>query len=93
MPASSAPKGKDYVGAILESVERLSKLINDVLDLTTGDTRGVALEKERVDIAGLCRAAVETAKSRAAEKIAEARGRDHAGGRAMFSATRGGCAS
>ena len=44
-------KGRDYVSAILESVERLSKLINDVLDLTTGDTRGVALEKERVDIA------------------------------------------
>src|SRR4029078_12286694 len=50
-------KAKDYVGAILESVERLSKLINDVLDLTTGDTRGVALEKERVDVAGLCKAA------------------------------------
>src|SRR5437868_8044787 len=61
-------KGRDYVSAILESVERLSKLINDVLDLTTGDTRGVALEKERVDIGGLCRAAVETAKPRAAEK-------------------------
>jgi signal transduction histidine kinase len=61
-------KGRDYVSAILESVERLSKLINDVLDLTTGDTRGVALEKERVDIAGLCRAALETAKPRAAEK-------------------------
>ena len=61
-------KARDYVGSILESVERLSKLINDVLDLTTGDTRGVALEKERVDIAGLCRAAAETAKSRAAEK-------------------------
>jgi signal transduction histidine kinase len=61
-------KARDYVSAILESVERLSKLINDVLDLTTGDTRGVALEKERVDIAGLCRAAIETAKSRAAEK-------------------------
>jgi len=61
-------KGRDYVNAILESVERLSKLINDVLDLTTGDTRGVALEKERVDIGGLCRAAVETAKPRAAEK-------------------------
>jgi signal transduction histidine kinase len=28
----------------------------------------VALEKERVDVAGLCRAAVDTAKSRAAEK-------------------------
>ena len=39
-----------------------------MLDLTTGDTRGVALEKERVDIAGLCRAAIETAKARAAEK-------------------------
>ena len=61
-------KAKDYVGAILESVERLSKLINDVLDLTTGDARAVALEKERVDIAGLCRAAVDTAKRRAAEK-------------------------
>jgi signal transduction histidine kinase len=62
------PKARDYVSAIVESVERLSKLINDVLDLTTGDTRGVALEKERVDIAGLCRAAAETAKARAAEK-------------------------
>ena len=61
-------KAKDYVGAILESVDRLSKLINDVLDLTTGDARGVALEKERVDIAGLCRAAADTAKTRAAEK-------------------------
>src|SRR5207244_11433803 len=61
-------KGRDYVSAIVESVERLSKLINDVLDLTTADTRGVALEKERVDIAGLCRAAVETAKARAGEK-------------------------
>lgn len=63
-----SPRGRDYVSAILESVERLSKLINDVLDLTTSDTRGVALEKERVDIAGLCRAAVETAKARALEK-------------------------
>jgi signal transduction histidine kinase len=62
-------KAKDYVGAILESVDRLSKLINDVLDLTTGDARGVALEKERVDIAGLCRAAADTAKARAAEKV------------------------
>jgi signal transduction histidine kinase/PAS domain-containing protein len=63
-----SPKARDYVSAILESVERLSKLISDVLDLTTGDVRGVALEKERVDIRGLCRAAAETAKARAAEK-------------------------
>ena len=61
-------KGNDYVAAIVESVDRLSKLINDVLDLTTGDARGVALERERVDVAGLCRAAVETAQARAAEK-------------------------
>jgi signal transduction histidine kinase len=63
-----SPTGTDYVNAILESVARLSKLINDVLDLTTGDTRGVALERERVDLAGLCKAAVETAKPRAEEK-------------------------
>ena len=61
-------KGDDYVAAILESVERLSKLINDVLDLTTGDTRGVTLERERVDVPGLCRAALEQARGRAAEK-------------------------
>jgi signal transduction histidine kinase len=61
-------KGDDYVAAILESVERLSKLINDVLDLTTGDTRGVALERERVDVGGLCRAALEMGRVRAAEK-------------------------
>ncbi len=63
-----SPKGADYVSAILESVERLSKLINDVLDLTTTDTRGVTLERERVDIAGLCRSALETARPRALEK-------------------------
>jgi signal transduction histidine kinase len=61
-------KGEDYVAAILEAVDRLSKLINDVLDLTTGDTRGVTLERERVDVAGLCRAALETGRVRAAEK-------------------------
>jgi signal transduction histidine kinase len=58
----------DYVGAILESVERLSKLINDVLDLTQGDTQGIVLERERVDVAGMCRAAAEALKGRAAEK-------------------------
>ena len=61
-------KGDDYVAAILESVDRLSKLINDVLDLTTGDTRGVTLERERVDMGGLCRAALEMGRVRAAEK-------------------------
>jgi signal transduction histidine kinase len=58
----------EYVGAILESVERLSKLINDVLDLTQGDTQAIVLERERVDVAGMCRAVAEALKSRVAEK-------------------------
>jgi signal transduction histidine kinase len=62
------PQATDYVSAILESVARLSKLVDDVLDLTTGDRRGVVLEKERVDVGGLCRAAAATASARAAEK-------------------------
>lgn len=46
---------KDYVAAILESVSRLSRLIDDVLDLTQGAKGEVALECERVDLAGLIR--------------------------------------
>jgi signal transduction histidine kinase len=65
---SLSDKGQDYVAAILESVERLSKLINDVLDLTTGDAAAVPLEKERVDLGGLVKSAVEKGKERAAEK-------------------------
>ena len=63
-----APAASDYVSAILQSVERLSKLIDDVLDLTQGDTRGVTLEKERVDLAGLCRAAAGTIQTRLTDK-------------------------
>jgi signal transduction histidine kinase len=62
------PTAADYVNAILEAVGRLSKLVDDVLDLTTGDGRPVALERERVDVAGLCRAAVDRARSDATEK-------------------------
>jgi signal transduction histidine kinase len=63
-----SPKASDYIDAILEAVGRLSKLVDDVLDLATGDTRPVALEVERVDIAGLCRAALDRARQQAAEK-------------------------
>ena len=63
-----APAASDYVGAILESVARLSKLIDDVLDLTQGDTSGVALERERVDLGGLCRSVGDSQLSRATEK-------------------------
>ena len=63
-----APAAADYVSAILEAVDRLSKLIDDVLALTQGDSGGLALERERVDLGGLCRMAVETVQPRAAEK-------------------------
>jgi signal transduction histidine kinase len=62
------PAASDYVSAILESVERLSKLINDVLDLTQGDTKGVVLERERVDMSGMCRAVAEALRGRVEEK-------------------------
>ena len=62
------PAASDYVDAILESVERLAKLIDDVLDLTQGDRRGVVLDRERVDIAGLCRTVAESIEPRAAER-------------------------
>jgi signal transduction histidine kinase len=65
---SLSEKGQDYVSAILESVERLSRLINDVLDLTTGDGAGMPLEKERVDLGGLVKGAVDKGKARAVEK-------------------------
>ena len=63
-----APAAADYVQAILESVDRLSKLIDDVLDLTQGDRHALPLERERVDIAGLCRAAIGKVQPRIEEK-------------------------
>jgi signal transduction histidine kinase len=69
-----SPTAKDYVKDILDSVARLARLVDDVLDLTTSDTRGVTLERERVDVGGLCRAAIESAGSRAAEKAQKLQG-------------------
>ena len=48
-----------YVEAILDSVERLSLLIDDVLDLTRGG-QGAAVERDDVDLAQVLRAAVES---------------------------------
>ena len=62
------PAASDYVRAILESVGRLSKLIDDVLDLTQGDNVGSALERERIDLAGLCKSAIEKFATRARER-------------------------
>jgi len=54
----------DYVAAILEAVGRLSKLIDDVLDLTQGDISDVEIAADRVDLGGLCLTAIETVRSR-----------------------------
>jgi signal transduction histidine kinase len=63
-----APAAADYVQAILESVERLSKLIDDVLDLTQGDSAGIVLERDRVDVPGLCKTAIEKFEPRIKDK-------------------------
>jgi signal transduction histidine kinase len=63
-----APSAADYVSAILAAVERLSKLIDDVLDLTQSEKRGVPIERERVDLPGLARSVLERMTSAAQEK-------------------------
>jgi len=63
-----APAATDYVDAILEAVARLSKLIDDVLALTQGDKSGTPMERERIDIAGLCRMAVDAVQASAEAK-------------------------
>jgi signal transduction histidine kinase len=62
------PAASEYVDAILESVERLAKLIDDVLDLTQGDRKGVVLDRERIDMAGLCRTVAESIQPRAVDR-------------------------
>jgi len=48
------PMASEYVTAILDSVVRLSALIDNVLDLTQSDTGGLLLAEEEVDLADLC---------------------------------------
>lgn len=43
-------QAKDYVSAILESTQRLSGLIDDVLDLTAGEAGGLPLERSPVEL-------------------------------------------
>lgn len=58
-------KGSEYVKAILESVERLTKLIDDVLDLTTTTSHNLSLDRELVDLSDLCALAAESVRERA----------------------------
>ncbi len=55
------PEAVAYVGAILDSADRLGLLIDDVLDLTSSEGGGGrALERGDVDLGALARAAAET---------------------------------
>jgi signal transduction histidine kinase len=60
------PAAKEYVDAIVESVTRLARLIDHVLDLTQAG--GETLAREEVSIGGLCEAALAAVGAGAAEK-------------------------
>ena len=65
------PTAADYVRAILESVGRLSGLIDNVLDLTQSDTGGLLLAEDQVDLLALCREAADAVGGAAAAKAVE----------------------
>jgi signal transduction histidine kinase len=49
-----SPTAWDYVTAIMESVARLSALIDNVLDLTQSDSGSLLLAEDQVDLLDLC---------------------------------------
>jgi signal transduction histidine kinase len=61
----------DYVRAILDSVARLSLLIDNVLDLTQSDSGSLLLAEEQVDLETLCREAAEALAGDAERKPLE----------------------
>jgi signal transduction histidine kinase len=64
--AGKLPKqADDYVGAILESVARLSALVDDVLDLAEGEQK---IERHDVDLEGIAYAAAEAVAPAAKRK-------------------------
>ncbi len=65
------PTASEYVGAILESVARLSTLIDHVLDLTQSQAGALPLEKRAVDMRRIATEAGKAATAAAAEKSIE----------------------
>jgi signal transduction histidine kinase len=63
-----APTATEYVAAILDSVGRLSALIDDVLDLTQSDSGSLLLAEDKVDLARMCAEAAEACRGQAAKK-------------------------
>ena len=68
---SLPPVATDYVRAILESVSRLSGLIDNILDLTQSDSGSLLLAEEQVDLEALCREAAEAIRPDAEQKPVE----------------------
>lgn len=64
LPATAA----DYVAAILESVSRLSQLIDNVLDLTQSDSGSLLLAEDPLDLSDLCETAAAEMRERAERK-------------------------
>ncbi len=52
-----------YVSAILDSVERLSLLVDDVLDLTRSDAEGAVIERSDLDLASVVRTAASAVQT------------------------------
>jgi signal transduction histidine kinase len=65
------PMATDYVQAILDSVGRLSLLIDNVLDLTQSDTGSLLLAEEKVDLRALCDEAADDVREIASAKSIE----------------------
>jgi signal transduction histidine kinase len=63
------PAAKEYVDAILQSVARLSGVIENVLDLTQSEAGSLPLAQEPVDMVRIAAAAAETAQAGAAAKL------------------------
>ena len=67
--AGELPKAAtDYVRAILDSVSRLSGLIDNVLDLTQSDSGSLLLAEDQVDLAAMCAASAEGVREAADRK-------------------------
>lgn len=62
------PTAVEYVAAITDSVVRLSRLIDNVLDLTQSDTGGLLLAEDQVDVRFLCQDAADALSAAAATK-------------------------
>jgi signal transduction histidine kinase len=63
-----ASQAKDYVEAIIDSTNKLAKLIDNVLDLTQGAAGGLPIERKTIDLGELVKAISAGFEDRAKER-------------------------